>query len=314
MKIKNLSIAAAAPVAAFTIWRAVKRYQQWKQAVNAHLQAGSSTIETALGTVEYKVTGQGPAVLIAHGSPGGYDQSVAFARLIDTDQLAFISVSRPGYLRTPLASGKTTEAQADLYAALLDALHIDKAAIIGISGGGPSSLLFALRHHHRCTGLILVSALSQRHSESEAYRALSPDRRISKWLNDRLVLFAPFICLLIVLAKYFPHRPIPQDLLESISTYHLRKTGNQNDMEQFERITPYPLEQVAIPTCILHSTADTDVPFASAAQLAKGIPGAKLLKIEGGGHMSFISEREKVMPELKAFLLELPAAYTAKES
>jgi hypothetical protein len=39
--------------------------------------------------------------------------------------------SRPGYLRTPLESGRTPEDQADLYAAMLDSLEIERAAHLG---------------------------------------------------------------------------------------------------------------------------------------------------------------------------------------
>ena len=74
----------------------------------------------------------------------------------------FIAVSRPGYLRTPAEVGKTPEEQADAFAALLDALKVDKAIMTGISAGGPPSMQFALRHPDRCAALLLVSAVTER--------------------------------------------------------------------------------------------------------------------------------------------------------
>ena len=65
------------------------------------------------------------------------------------DDFFWICPSRFGYLRTPIPQNASFEAQADAYAALLDHLHIEKAAIIGLSIGGPSALLFALRHPDR---------------------------------------------------------------------------------------------------------------------------------------------------------------------
>jgi 2-hydroxy-6-oxonona-2,4-dienedioate hydrolase len=51
-----------------------------------------------------------------------------------------ISVSRPGYARTPLSSGETAEDQADLIMALLDFLDIEKVGVAAYSGSGPVGL------------------------------------------------------------------------------------------------------------------------------------------------------------------------------
>ena len=50
--------------------------------------------------------------------------------------------SRPGYLRTPLTSGRTPGEQATLIAALLDTLGIERGALYAYSQGGAS---FAVR-------------------------------------------------------------------------------------------------------------------------------------------------------------------------
>ena len=67
-----------------------------------------------------------------------------------------IAVSRFGYLRTPLPKDASAAAQADAHACLLDALNIKRAAVLGTSAGGPSSLQFALRHPDRTAALVLL--------------------------------------------------------------------------------------------------------------------------------------------------------------
>ena len=47
-----------------------------------------------------------------------------------------------------------------MMAALLDALSIDKVVVMGVSGGGPTTLNFALRHPDRCSGLLTEVAVS----------------------------------------------------------------------------------------------------------------------------------------------------------
>jgi pimeloyl-ACP methyl ester carboxylesterase len=84
------------------------------------------------------------------------DQARDFAGAFNKAGFRCILVSRFGYLRTPLPADASPEAQADLYACLLDSLDISEAAIIGVSAGGPSDLQFAIRHPKRCSTLVLL--------------------------------------------------------------------------------------------------------------------------------------------------------------
>ena len=143
------------------LWLSV-RYGTWKRRGQATLAANSQVVETAQGPLEFATLGQGPPILILHGSPGGYDQSLVFAQTLALPTYQFICVSRPGYLRSPLATGQTPAQQADAMAAFLDARGLDRVAVIGISGGGPCALEFALRHPARCWGLALVCAVTQK--------------------------------------------------------------------------------------------------------------------------------------------------------
>lgn len=69
--------------------------------------------------------------------------------------------SRPGYLRTPLSVGRTPREPAEAFAALLDILKIDKVAVLGGSGGGPSAIGFAARYPDRCVAFVLEEAVSK---------------------------------------------------------------------------------------------------------------------------------------------------------
>lgn len=71
----------------------------------------------------------------------------------------FIIVSRPGYLRTPLAPEmETAKHQAQLYAQLLDDLDIDNVAVLALHGGGISALEFARQYPTRCWGVMLLGS------------------------------------------------------------------------------------------------------------------------------------------------------------
>jgi hypothetical protein len=94
----------------------------WVGRNEEHLGAGSQIAKTGRGEIEYAVAREGVPLLRIHGTPGGYDQSIASALSRPESIAGFkvIAISRPGYLRTPLRSSVTPGHQADLYAALLE--------------------------------------------------------------------------------------------------------------------------------------------------------------------------------------------------
>src|SRR5438093_800969 len=120
------------------------------------LLAGSDMVQTRCGSIEYALAGDGPPVLLVHGAGGGYDQGLEFGKPLAASGFRVIAMSRFGYLRTPLPRDASAAAQADAHAYLLDALGIERAAIVGASAGAPSSIQFALRHPDRCTALALL--------------------------------------------------------------------------------------------------------------------------------------------------------------
>jgi pimeloyl-ACP methyl ester carboxylesterase len=280
----------------------VGSYQQWKRSELARSWAESRLVTTAQGVLEYALEGEGSAILVSHGSPGGYDHGLNMAHWIDHPGFTFIAPSRPGYLRTPLSSGVSPEAQADLFAALLDTLHIEQAVVLAISGGGPAALQFALRHPTRCRGLLLFCIVAQRYVEQEVYARLSPGARLGKGITNRLLLSDPFIYFAQSLANVLPESLELRSLLSSSSLAFLRKDGYANDMRQFAALAPYPLENINAPTFIAQGTADTEVPFANAQLLAQNIRGSRLIPVAGADHLFFLTHREQVLPAAQEFL------------
>lgn len=272
--------------------------------------------ETRLGQVEYASFGQGPVLLALHGAMGGYDQSSILARAVGPAGYRYVAVSRPGYLGTPLGNRAVPEAQADLCAALLDVLGVERAAVMAISGGGPCALHFALRHQARCRGLVLISTCGGRIDTPLpfSYRILrylarwpaligwmrkrsakDPQRRAARAVTDPALL------------RRMLDDPETGPLFEALmaSTMDrlpLRLSGTANDIA-VTRATEYSLEDVAVPTLVVHGTRDPHVPFAKhGAVLAARIPGARLLALEGGEHACLFTHRGRIRAEVAVFL------------
>jgi pimeloyl-ACP methyl ester carboxylesterase len=269
------------------------------------LYTDSTLVETSRGPVEVKTLGEGPAVVILHGALGGYDRACVYA--FPEAGFQFICPSRPGYLRTPLSAGTTAEEQADLTAALLDALGIEKAAVIGCSAGGPPTIQFALRYPDRCWGLVMGNAIVA--PISHAYDLMVPvARAFFGW--DWLTWFGVNRAVLYLLRPNLgmqtmgdPAKQVHiQAMLDSIYPTSIRRAGFLNDMDQVQHNGSYPLEQITAPALVVHGTADVVVPYRQGEETARRIPNARFLSVPGGTHLCFISHTELIRPALIGFL------------
>lgn len=289
----------------------ISQYKQETQAHAARLISGSRLIDTPCGMVEFGQAGAGPAVILSHGSVGGYDQGLWLAGLLGPG-FYYLAPSRFGYLRTPLSSDPSPTAQAEQYASLLDTLQVERAAVIGISAGGPSALQFALHYPDRCTGLVMLSAISRRMTDMP-------------WFFKALLFgvmktnFLPWLLFRISPASVYQTNGVGRALLEQINRDPekmkllrelaatsmlpaMRRAGLMNDWHQVTQMPPYPLNLINVPTMVVHAVNDPVVDFEFGCFSAAQIPGAHMLEVNDGGHFCCITHREKVMPVIIRFL------------
>jgi pimeloyl-ACP methyl ester carboxylesterase len=287
------------------------RYHRDKLTALARLKSESQLLRTSLGVVEVARFGHGSAVLISHGSGGGYDMGLWLARLIG-GQHQFIAPSRFGYLRSPLPANPSPEFQADTYAAMLDTLKINSVIMIGLSAGGASALQFAIRHSARCRGLVMISAAS---------RPIPPLPSLLRVIYA-FMLRSDFIpWLLYSAAPHLVYRSngVSPALIERIkdesekihlldalyqTTFPstLRRNGMMNDMQQLNGLPLYPIEHIAAPTLVVHAVDDPIIPFSAGEYAANTIPGAQFLRLEDGGHFTCVVHREEITPAIQGFI------------
>ena len=287
------------------------------------LNAASEVVETACGPVEFARRAAAPYVVIFHGTPQGHNASI-FGERFEAAGFGTITPSRPGYLRTPLATGPSFAEQADAAAALLDSLSIDQVAAYAISGGGPSGIEFAARHPDRVNALILEVAISQTWTvEVSALTMTLLTNPILSWIQGQILERLPrftvgqFLKIESTLGAAERAR-VTADILASpekleylrrvladMPPFDLLRAGFDNDIEQFGAIEQLPLAAVRCPTLVVHGTHDRDVPFSHAENSAREIAGAEFHRVEQGWHFLALSDaaEESARAEV-AFLRE----------
>ncbi len=146
--------ALAAGAAALGIGTAFRRAMR---AAQRPIDPGLSRIaETRHGAMEYAVAGDGPPVLMFHGTGGGFDQGLAFTARLWRGGFGVIAPSRFGYLRTPMPNDADHVAEAEAAADLLDALGLDRVAVAGGSAGAIPALAFAIRFPDRTAACLPI--------------------------------------------------------------------------------------------------------------------------------------------------------------
>jgi pimeloyl-ACP methyl ester carboxylesterase len=298
----------------------------WLDDQEERLESGSRVAATPRGEIEYAITGTGTPVLRIHGTPGGYDQSIAGALSRPESIAGFkvIAISRPGYLRTPLSSGKAVAEQADLYAALLDELKIERAIIFGVSGGGPSALQFALRHPRRTVGLVLLvphlradPSYAGRMAPSSVLAMRAQDFGI--WIGTTLMSERlAGIVLPSMMPEFDATDPVQLAMTREIGRGFIpanrRAAGRANDTAQYRdlEIGAWPLEAVSVPTLILHGTKDSNAPYEASKLAATRIPDAELVTFEGTDHLMIITRHREVSGRIMPFMQALAKGEAAK--
>jgi 2-hydroxy-6-oxonona-2,4-dienedioate hydrolase len=280
---------------------AYTQYSRDLQAADGRLEGTSKLIETASGPVEYAVMGEGKPLLMVHGSGGGWDQGLDFAQTFVGKGYQVIAVSRFGYLGTPYPKDASPEAQADAHANLLSALGIEKAAILGASAGGPSTMQFAIRHPDKCAAMILLVPLAWK---PETASPSAP--KVSPWQQSILTTLvgsdfvfwsaarlAPNLIIRKVLAtpnEDFDAAPASEKarinvMMEHILPISRRIKGLMNDSVMGASLKRYDLEKITAPALVMSVKDDLYGTYASAQYTAGQIPGAKFVGFDKGGHV-----------------------------
>ena len=226
----------------------------------------------------------------------------------------YVIPSRPGYLRTPMSVGKTPKEQAEAFAALLDALKIDKVAVIGGSGGGPSAIEFAALYPERCVALVLEAAITMR---IVAPKAEFLEAAIKNTVGSDFSIWLIKDQFAAGLQAKDPNDPqitaIATAIFNSAVPYSERKDGWENDTEQWEALPELPLASIRCPT-LLQGTADHNVPFAQGEFAHAQIAGSRFVQLPGQDHWMLITKYKELGRIIDAFLSEHASSDSASHA
>ena len=185
--------------------------------------------------------------------------------------------------------------------AVMDAVGSRRAALLGISEGGPMSLLFAATHPERTTGLVLYG--------SYARRAWAPDHTCGRRPEEMARVFErieqdwgrPN-----TLAETYA--PSSDEAYRRWWASYLRLAGSPGAAIAILRMNMeidvrHILPAIHVPTLVIHRTGDRVSSIEQGRYLAAHIPGAEMVELPGEDHMPTLGDPEAVLDRIRAFVV-----------
>ena len=271
----------------------------------------SSTIITKDGTeIYYKDWGKGPVVTFSHGWPLSADAWDGQMLFLVQNGFRVVAHDRRGHGRsTQVSSGNDMDGYADDLAAVIEALNLKDAMLVGHSTGGGEVVRYIGRHGtKRVAKAVLIAAVPPIMLKTPAKPEGLPievfDNMRSGLTKDRSQFYKD-------LAKQFyeanrPGAKVSQGVLDQFWLWSMQ-SGLKNAYESIKAFSETDftedLKKIDVPTLVMHCEDDQIVPVKDAAvKSAKFIKGAKEIYYPGAPHGLTATLQDQVNADLLAFL------------
>jgi pimeloyl-ACP methyl ester carboxylesterase len=264
-------------------------------------------------TLEVEISGpdRGHVVVFHSGTP---DSGSVFAPLIELGAergMRHVAYSRPGYGRSDRRTGRSVADCATDVAAILDALSVERAFMVGQSGGGPHALACAALLPERTVATATLGGVAPRYADGldwyagmgeenvdEFGAAESGDEELRTWMTTHgaglsdvtgPALLASLGDLVsapdgaALTGEYGDHLATSMSHGLSAGTW-----GWFDDDLAFVADWGFELDEISRPVTIWQGGEDRFVPFAHGEWLARHVPGARAELREGDGHLSIV--------------------------
>jgi pimeloyl-ACP methyl ester carboxylesterase/class 3 adenylate cyclase len=261
-------------------------------------------------SIAYQVIGDGPFDLVF--VPGFLsnveltwripDRSAYLRRLASFSRLILFDKRGTG-MSDRVAGAPSLETRMDDVRAVMDAAGSSRAAILGVSEGGPMSLLFAATYPERVSALVLYASFPRilwapdypfGEREDEYDRLSRKDEE--RWGSTEL--FAEIVDGLAPGADEESRRASIEYFRQSASPGVVAALHAMNKHLDVRHVLPV----IRVPTLVINLTGDDPFNVASCRYMAERIPGAQLVEIPGRGHVPTLENFEPIVAEIETFL------------
>ena len=274
-------------------------------------------------SIAYQVTGEGPFDIVFVPGSGShvelawevpvirawFERFGSFARVIHFDK-------RGTGMSDSVSPATALETRMDDVRAVMDASGSERAAVIGLSEGGPMSALFAATYPDRVWALVLWGAMAK--------ETRTPDY---PWGDDEAESLQAIADIAVNLSER-PRRlearareacpSSTEEEIKALATYfrNALTPGGAADLARMNLAIDIRdvLPAIRVPTLVLHNTGDPWVDVGNGRYLGDHIPGATYVEFPTEGHIPSTGTSGPYVDEIERFLLRAWDAGAWEES
>jgi class 3 adenylate cyclase/alpha-beta hydrolase superfamily lysophospholipase len=258
--------------------------------------------------IAYQVLGDGPFDLVlvtgyvSHLELAWDDPEIAdFLRALSSFSRLILFDRRGLGLSDPVQGAPTIEDRMQDLRAVMDAAGSERAALFGVSEGGPMSMVFAATYPERVSALVLYGTFA-RMTEAEGYPWGYPfdvfeqfvASKIASWGGDETV------------DAFAPSRAQDAEFRRRWAAFERRSTspGSYRSLMHMNADTDVRdvLPSIRVPTLVLHRSGDIPIRVGNGRYLSEHIAGARFVELPGEDHFYFVGDTGALLEEAEEFL------------
>jgi pimeloyl-ACP methyl ester carboxylesterase/DNA-binding winged helix-turn-helix (wHTH) protein/class 3 adenylate cyclase len=203
--------------------------------------------------------------------------------------------------RVPVNELPTLEQRMEDVHAVMDAVGSERAALIGVSEGGPMCSLFAATYPERTLALTMIGTYAKRiwaedypwaptaEQRERFYELMRRDWGKPVGIEDRAPSLAGDEHFRNWWATYLRMGASPGAALA------LTKMNAEIDVR-------HVLPTIQVPTLVIHRSGDACLKVEEGRFVASQIPGCKYVELPGVDHLPFVGNQEEILEEIEEFL------------
>ncbi|HYH07073.1 MAG TPA: alpha/beta hydrolase [Thermoanaerobaculia bacterium] len=281
-------------IAAFVYWRPMTIVGTATDVYLYAIGMRGKSVQVGGHRIHYYEGGEGPPLLMVHGvASSAADAALLYRGLMRRHRVLAPDLLGYGHSDKPENATYTVRMQSEMVRGFMDAVRVRNADVLGISMGGWVALKLAAEQPERVRRLVLVSSaglqfettLNERSFSARNLDELRASLRLQTDNADRI----PTFVLRDILRRSQKHSWITIRSMRSMLT-------TRDDLLDGR------LQRVTMPVLLVWGTRDRIVPFTVAKMMQRELPHARLVALEGCGHLAIVECRAQAVPAIDAFL------------